>query len=143
MYEFDLACCKKFYELISWRIFHLENGVFGIFNWVSEFQNFKRIFAVADGLKSLARADDVDQVRTVAEYYTDYKACFEGTGNNPGEKTLEDKFFEYEVRGDNNYLYKHGFIIKRIEQIDKEQVSFSWRHTWHILVQVLLITWWF
>jgi hypothetical protein len=23
--------------------------------------------------------------------------CFEGAGTNPGEKTLEDKFFEYEV----------------------------------------------
>ena len=27
----------------------------------------------------------------------DYKQCFEGAGTNPGEKTLEDKFFEYEV----------------------------------------------
>ena len=71
---------------------------------ISEFQNFKRTFPVTDGLKSLARADDVDQVRTVAEYYTDYKACFEGTGNNPGEKTLEDKFFEYEVRLDDKLI---------------------------------------
>ncbi len=23
--------------------------------------------------------------------------CFDGAGTNPGEKTLEDKFFEYEV----------------------------------------------
>ena len=33
----------------------------------------------------------------MAEYYSDYKMCFEGAGTNPGEKTLEDKFFEYEV----------------------------------------------
>jgi hypothetical protein len=33
----------------------------------------------------------------VAEYYSEYKQCFEGAGTNPGEKTLEDKFFEYEV----------------------------------------------
>jgi len=51
-----------------------------------------------DGLKSLARADDYDQVRQVAEYYSEYKLCFEGAGTNPGEKTLEDKFFEAEVR---------------------------------------------
>ena len=31
----------------------------------------------------------------------DYKQCFEGAGTNPGEKTLEDKFFEYEV----SFLY--------------------------------------
>ena len=34
----------------------------------------------------------------MAEYYGEYKQCFEGAGTNPGEKTLEDKFFEYEVR---------------------------------------------
>ena len=44
------------------------------------------------------RADDYEQVRSVAEYYNDYKKCFEGAGTNPGEKTLEDKFFEKEVR---------------------------------------------
>ena len=38
------------------------------------------------------------QVRQVAEYYSEYKQCFEGAGTNPGEKTLEDKFFEYEVK---------------------------------------------
>ena len=27
----------------------------------------------------------------------DYRLLFEGAGNNPGDKTLEDKFFEHEV----------------------------------------------
>ena len=53
-----------------------------------------------DGLKALARADDYEQVRQVAEYYGEYKQCFEGAGTNPGEKTLEDKFFEEEVNND-------------------------------------------
>ena len=48
-------------------------------------------------LTAVRRADDYEQVRSVAEYYSDYKMCFEGAGTNPGEKTLEDKFFEYEV----------------------------------------------
>lgn len=30
-------------------------------------------------------------------YTQEYSALFEGAGNNPGEKTLEDKFFEHEV----------------------------------------------
>uniref|UniRef100_T1IJ38 V-type proton ATPase subunit n=1 Tax=Strigamia maritima TaxID=126957 RepID=T1IJ38_STRMM len=51
-----------------------------------------------DGLAALARADDYEQVRAVAEYYAEYRALFEGAGTNPGEKTLEDKFFEHEVR---------------------------------------------
>lgn len=46
----------------------------------------------------MARADDYDQVKQVCEYYGDYKALFEGSGSGVGgEKTLEDKFFEYEV----------------------------------------------
>ena len=28
----------------------------------------------------------------------EYRELFEGAGNNPGEKTLEDKFFEHEVK---------------------------------------------
>jgi len=51
-----------------------------------------------DGLSALGRADDYEQVRAVAEYYAEYRALFEGSGTNPGEKTLEDKFFEHEVR---------------------------------------------
>jgi len=51
-----------------------------------------------DGLACLARADDYDQVKAVADYYAEYKALFDGAGNNPGEKTLEDKFFEQEVK---------------------------------------------
>lgn len=30
-------------------------------------------------------------------WFQDYKSLFEGAGTNPGEKTLEDKFFEHEV----------------------------------------------
>merc|ERR1712212_1039372 len=41
----------------------------------------------------------------VAEYYSEYKQCFEGAGTDPGEKTLEDKFFEEEVR-----LNKNAFM---------------------------------
>lgn len=50
-----------------------------------------------DGLAALARADDYEQVKAVAEYYAEYAALFDGSGNNPGDKTLEDRFFEHEV----------------------------------------------
>ena len=49
-----------------------------------------------DGLAALARADDFDQVRSVAASYSNYRAIFESGQNE--EKTLEDRFFEYEVR---------------------------------------------
>ncbi|VDK29354.1 unnamed protein product [Anisakis simplex] len=48
-------------------------------------------------MMGLSRADDYEQVKQVCEYYSDYKALFEGSGTQPGDKTLEDKFFEYEV----------------------------------------------
>ncbi|BHF75426.1 Subunit of the integral membrane V0 complex of vacuolar ATPase [Sparganum proliferum] len=50
------------------------------------------------GLAALAKADDYDQVRNVADYYREYKALFDGSGDALGDKTLEDKFFEYEVQ---------------------------------------------
>ncbi|KAK2138937.1 hypothetical protein LSH36_2215g00005 [Paralvinella palmiformis] len=49
------------------------------------------------GLARLALADDYDQVRAVAEHYAEYRVLFDECGTNQGEKTLEDKFFEYEV----------------------------------------------
>lgn len=58
-----------------------------------------------DGLAALMRAEDYDQVKSVAEYYAEYKVLFDGAGNNPGEKTLEDKFFEHEVK-----LNVNGFM---------------------------------
>jgi len=57
------------------------------------------------GLARLALADDYDQVRAIAEHYGEYRVLFEESGNNPGEKTLEDKFFEHEV-----YLMKNAFM---------------------------------
>lgn len=50
-----------------------------------------------DGLAALMRAEDYEQVKAVAEYYAEYSKLFEGAGSNPGDKTLEDKFFEHEV----------------------------------------------
>ena len=31
-------------------------------------------------------------------FFQEYKELFDGAGNNVGDKTLEDKFFEYEVQ---------------------------------------------
>ncbi|KHJ87493.1 ATP synthase, subunit C, partial [Oesophagostomum dentatum] len=61
-----------------------------------------------EGLSGLARADDYEQVKQVCEYYSDYKPLFENSGNAAGEKTLEDKFFEHEVKL-NVLAYLHQF----------------------------------
>jgi len=49
-----------------------------------------------DGLAALAKADDYDQVRAVADYYGEYKAIFADVGTT-GDRSLEDRFFETEV----------------------------------------------
>ena len=50
-----------------------------------------------DGLIRLAKCEDYEQVKAVAECYPEYANVFSGAGTNPGEKTLEDKFYEREV----------------------------------------------
>ncbi|KAI9355994.1 V0 complex, c/d subunit of ATPase [Zopfochytrium polystomum] len=56
-----------------------------------------------DGVARLARADDVDQVRLAVEAYPEYKEFFDLPST--GEKSLEDRFFEYEV-----HLNKKAFL---------------------------------
>ncbi|KAJ1555682.1 H(+)-transporting V0 sector ATPase subunit d [Cladochytrium tenue] len=56
-----------------------------------------------DGVARLARADDIDQVRLAVDPYPEYKEFFDLPTS--GEKSLEDRFFEYEV-----HLNKKAFL---------------------------------
>jgi len=58
-----------------------------------------------EGLSMLSDCSDYDEVVRVVEYYAEYRGMFEGVGTGPGEKTLEDKFFEYEAK-----LNVHAFM---------------------------------
>ena len=40
------------------------------------------------------------KVRQCAEMYGEYRPLFEGVGSGPGDSTLEDKLYEYEVSAD-------------------------------------------
>eukprot|EP01147_Barroeca_monosierra_P003618 gene3618-8322_t len=58
------------------------------------------------GLKMLADCSDYDEVVRVAHNYGEYRIMFDSSGAvGPGEKTLEDKFFEYEAK-----LNVHAFM---------------------------------
>lgn len=51
-----------------------------------------------DGLAALAKAEDIDQVKLVADYYGDYRAIFADASTSGGDsKPLEDRFFETEM----------------------------------------------
>ncbi|KAI1901350.1 hypothetical protein AGOR_G00033450 [Albula goreensis] len=51
-----------------------------------------------EGLRMLAHAEDPQQVKAVADHYAEYKEIFEGSEPGSNHKTLEDKFFEHEVK---------------------------------------------
>ncbi|XP_023671960.1 V-type proton ATPase subunit d 1-like [Paramormyrops kingsleyae] len=51
-----------------------------------------------EGLHLLAEAEDNEQVKAVADCYAEYKLIFEGSMQGSGDKTLEDRFFEHEVK---------------------------------------------
>ena len=50
-----------------------------------------------EGLKFLKNAEDRDEVRRICERFGAYKDLYNGVGDGPNDKTLEDKFFEEEV----------------------------------------------
>ena len=53
-----------------------------------------------EGLKYLKNAEDKDEVRRICERFGAYKDLYQGVGDGPNDKTLEDKFFEEEVGGE-------------------------------------------
>jgi hypothetical protein len=52
-------------------------------------------------------------------YLQEYSALFEGAGSNPGEKTLEDKFFEHEV----NVSICVGYFSYRTKTVFPVEIS--------------------
>ncbi|KAG0023671.1 H(+)-transporting V0 sector ATPase subunit d [Entomortierella chlamydospora] len=50
-----------------------------------------------EGNLRLAKSDDIDQVKAVCDVFLEYRQFFDGTTGTSATKTLEDRFFEYEV----------------------------------------------
>lgn len=51
-----------------------------------------------EGLRLLAQAEDFEQMKRVADHYGVYKPLFDAVGDGSGGKSLEDVFYEHEVR---------------------------------------------
>lgn len=50
-----------------------------------------------EGLFMLKNCEEVEEVQRVISFYPEYECLFENVGDDVGDKTFEDKCFEYEV----------------------------------------------
>ncbi|XP_003384589.1 PREDICTED: V-type proton ATPase subunit d-like [Amphimedon queenslandica] len=82
-----------------------------------------------DGLTRLARCEDYEGVKGVADSYPEYANIFNGAGTNPGEKSLEDKFFEREVHLNIQsfmYQFHFGIFYSYMKLMEQESRNIVW-----------------
>lgn len=82
-----------------------------------------------EGLLLLKDCNDIDEVHRVADFYPDYAPLFAGAGTGPGDRTLEDKFFDYEAKI--NVLafeqqYQYGVFYSLVKLKEQEARNIVW-----------------
>jgi len=90
------------------------------------YPSFGRLFP--EGTQKLAKADEMEQVRSAMEFYGDYRTLFNEAGAG-GEKSLEDAFFEYEVTLNKlcfNQQFQYGVFYSFVKLKEQEIRNIVW-----------------
>lgn len=90
------------------------------------YPNFGLLFP--DGTSKLAKADDIEQVKTVCDQYPPYRALFMETSAN-SEKSLEDAFYEYEVKLNRSAFetqFGYGIFYAYVKLREQEVRNIVW-----------------